>query len=121
MKLLKKISYEDVNFKWIEDHYDYHSTGTCIYNNELCVFLTDSSEHEKKDNYELSCNIYKLNLFEKIKCIFSQKIFEWMVGYHWTCPKMKNYYIRKPEFIFNLLTCLYYKLPTIIDFQKFNK
>ncbi len=99
MNKITNLKYSDVDFIWVNEHYDKHLSGLCKYNNEVCFFKT---------NYEISIvSIYKLNFKEKIKWKLKQKIFEFCVGYHWTYPRI-NYRLRKPYWFWRILFKLYY-------------
>lgn len=37
-KLIKILPYNDVNFKWVSNHFDVHLNGSCVYGGELCEF-----------------------------------------------------------------------------------
>ena len=112
-KKIDKILYEKVDFKWVGSHYDLHLNGTCYYNNEIHEFKTISGEwDDETDNWEDSyCEIYKLTLKEKLKWLYWQKKFEWLVGYHWTDDNRKkgvNFYYRRPKWLYKLLFKLHY-------------
>jgi hypothetical protein len=113
MKLITTIKYNEVDFKFISSHYDLHLDGTCLYNKKLCQFKTILGDWNKeKDEWEYDfCQIYELNLKEKIKWKLRQKKFEWMVGYHWTYPKKKDthFHYRKPKWLYVFLFNLFYK------------
>jgi len=114
MKYKKTIPYKYVDFKWIENHYDLHRSGLCIFNNRLCYFKTIEGDWNEKGKYweDSNCEIYSLNIFEKIKWKFIQKKFEAMIGYHWSYPSRKNgnrFYYRKPEWLYKWLFKVYYK------------
>lgn len=110
-KLIKSIvPYNNVKFKFIEDHYDIHLKGTCYYKNELCSFVTLSNSFKKNYNNPL-CEITFLSRKEKIRKIFKQKIFELFVGTHWTYKNGKrtpNFGERKPKFFWNFMFRFYY-------------
>jgi len=103
-ELLNIIPYNEVNFKWISNHYDYHLNGLCIYNNKLCEFVT------KKNNW---CIIFRLYGKTKIKWILRKILFEFCVGYHQTythsqLKKWNNFYYRKPKWLYKKLFILYF-------------
>lgn len=95
--------YSQVEFVWVSDHWDHHLNGLCRYNNKLCEFQW-SYFHEK-------VKIYKLGFFSKIKWLIRKKLFEWMVGYHWTYKngtRNAKFGYRKPYWFFKILFNLYY-------------
>lgn len=93
MKKIANIPYSKTDFKFVQNHYDLHLSGTCIYNNKLHIFKTINWDYDDEDdeNYNPTCDIYELTLKERIKYCYMQKKFEWMVGYHWSyLNKKKN-------------------------------
>jgi len=107
MTRIATISYKDINFVWISNHYDIHINGLCKMGNSLFWFQTINPEED-----ELKCDIYMLSFWEEIKLRTRKFLFEQMVGYHWTYPHRKNSYFhyRKPEWLYKRLFKLYYKL-----------
>lgn len=113
-ELIKILPYDKVDFKWISNHWDVHLNGTCIYNGDLCEFENDyPSYNEETDEWEeMMVRIYKLNYFEKAKWTKRQLMFEKCVGYHWSYYKGrrgKNFYYRKPQWLYKLLFRLFYR------------
>lgn len=105
--LIKTLPYDQVDFRWISNHYDVHLSGTCMYNNRLCRF-----ENKSSDQDDMYVDIYRLNFIESMKWYWKQWIFEKCVGYHWTYPYRKvgvYFYYRKPKFLYKWLFNLYYK------------
>ena len=97
------IRYNDVDFKWISNHYDMHLNGTCIFNMELCEFKTGIGDDEMVE-------IIKLGFGQKLWWRYRQWKFEKCVGYHWTIgSKNKNFYYRKPVWFYKFLFKIYYK------------
>ena len=42
-----KVPYEDMKFHYITNHYDYHLSGTCVYNGKLAKFQShDETDYE---------------------------------------------------------------------------
>lgn len=114
MELIATIPYDEVDFKFIINHYDLHLSGICRYNGKTCYFKTIEGEYnyEEDEWNESFCEIYKLTFREKWKYFWIRKKFECMVGYHWTYPqrKMKGaFYYRKPVCIYKYLFNLFYK------------
>ena len=118
MKLIANISYSDMDFKFISDHYDLHLNGSCIYNNELCEFKTIVGDwNEDNDKWDEDfCDIYKLNFIEKFKWLYTQWSFEQCVGYHYSydveiqSKTVKGFYYRNPKWLYKLLFNVYYKI-----------
>lgn len=116
MKKITNIPYSKTDFKFVQNHYDLHLSGTCIYNNKLHVFKTIEwdyyDEDENYENYNPTCDIYELTLKERIKYWYIQKKFEWMVGYHWSYSNKKrisNFYYRNPKWLYKKLFKIYFK------------
>lgn len=111
---IKILPYHEVDFKFVSLHYDIHLMGSCMYENELCLFTTEENDwdEEKKEWKELFVKIYKLNLTEKFKWIWTQWIFEQCVGHHWSYKRgerCSNFYYRKPQWFYKLICKIYYK------------
>ena len=104
-QLLSNENYNNVQFLFIQDHYDIHLKGLCIYKNKLCLFITDYDT--------MVVSIYKLSLLEKFKYLTLKKLFELCIGYHWTYPYRKQglkYKLRKPRWFWKcIFNCYYYK------------
>jgi hypothetical protein len=111
MKLIKSRLAKNVKFRWIEEHYDVHLSGTCIYKGELCYFDSDYPDFGK----EQMCDIYELTYFEKLKWRFTQWLFELCIGYHWTYDKdgrvTHEFKLRKPKWLYKFLFNIYYYKP----------
>jgi hypothetical protein len=112
-ELIKTLPYDEVNFKWVSNHWDVHLNGLCTYNGELCEFENDYPEYdEEKDEWkEMLVRIYKLDLMSKLAWKKRQWSFEKMVGYHWTYPQRKqgqSFYYRKPKWLYGILFKLFY-------------
>lgn len=110
MKLHDTIPYDQVQFRWVSNHYDIHWEGYCIHPTiGLSKFITkdltsyedhycyrcdgelESAECDCPDSYsDVVCDIYKLNLLEKIKARYDMWLFEVCVGEHWSYPQRKN-------------------------------
>lgn len=107
MKYLKYIKHP--KFRWIEEHFDVHLSGTCIYKGKLCYFETEYPEED-----EFYYNIYSLTWQEKLKWLLRQWFFELCIGYHWTYKNNKKvwdgFILRKPNWLYDFLFRLYYKL-----------
>lgn len=115
MKKIADINYENVEFRFISNHYDVHLNGTCIYNGELCEFKNQYPDlDEETDEWEeMIVEIYQLTFKEKFEWYKRQWLFENCVGYHWTYPQRKegkSFYYRKPQWLYKRLFNLYYKL-----------
>lgn len=112
-KILIFLPYSKMDFKFISNHYDIHLEGSCIYENKLCEFKTFPGYWDKDndDCYESFCEIYKLNLFEKIEWLWKQWLFEKCIGYHYSYKnnkKLGNFYYRTPKWFYNMIFNLYY-------------
>ena len=115
MKLLAKIPYSEVKFRWVANHWDLHLQGTCVYENKLCMFQTEEPDYdEEKDEWETPYSeIYELSWLEKLQWIKNQWLFEKCVGYHWTYPirkEKRGFYYRKPQWLYKKLFNIYYKI-----------
>ena len=113
--VIKVIPYDEVNFKWISNHWDVHLSGTCIYNGELCEFENSYPMYnEDTDEYEeMLVKIYKLDLLSKLAWMKRQWGFEKCVGYHWTYingARSYGFKYRKPEWFYKRLLNWYYSI-----------
>lgn len=110
-KPIALIKYDLVNFIWISNHHDIHLNGICDYLGNVCEFETDTKYIGEKDIY---VKIYKLNFLERLKWYIDKFCFEQCVGYHWTYNNnkklVKEFEYRKPNWLYNKLFSLYYKL-----------
>ena len=108
MRLIATLSYDDIDFVWVENHYDVHISGLCKLGFSLFYFKTINHDSDE----ELMCEVYMLSTIEEIKWKLKKFFFEQMVGYHWTYPKRKNshFHYRKPEWLYMILFKLYYKI-----------
>jgi hypothetical protein len=108
MRLIATLSYDDIDFVWVNNHYDVHISGLCKLGFSLFYFKTINHDSDE----ELMCEVYMLSTIEEIKWKLKKFFFEQMVGYHWTCPKRKNshFHYRKPEWLYKILFKLYYKI-----------
>lgn len=121
--LIKTIPYDDVDFRFISNHWDIHLEGSCIYNNELCQFNTIYPDwNEEKDTWEETfTEIYKLDWRGKLNWICRQWIFEKCVGYHWSYKEKKrgkDFHYRKPQWLYKRIFSWYY---SVNKFLKTNK
>jgi hypothetical protein len=108
MRLIATLSYDDIDFVWVDNHYDVHISGLCKLGFSLFYFKTINHDSDE----ELMCEVYMLSTIEEIKWKLKKFFFEQMVGYHWTYPKRKNshFHYRKPEWLYMILFKLYYKI-----------
>jgi hypothetical protein len=108
MRLIATLSYDDIDFVWVNNHYDVHISGLCKLGFSLFYFKTINHDSDE----ELMCEVYMLSTVEEIKWKLKKFFFEQMVGYHWTYPKRKNnhFHYRKPEWLYKILFKLYYKI-----------
>ena len=51
MRKIADVKYEDVNFRFISNHYDVHLGGTCIYNGELCEFKNEYPDYDEDTDF----------------------------------------------------------------------
>lgn len=107
------IPYDEVNFKFISNHWDVHLSGTCIYEGELCEFKNDYPNYNEETDVwdDMMVRIYRLSEYENKKWVANQKKFERCVGYHWSYDngkRGKSFYYRKPEWFYKLLFRWFY-------------
>ena len=78
MKLITKIPYSEVKFKWVANHWDLHLKGTCTYNGKLCLFTTEEPDYDEElDEWETPYSeIFELTFLEKLHWLKRQWIFE---------------------------------------------
>jgi hypothetical protein len=106
MRHIATLSYDDIDFVWVNNHYDVHISGLCRLGFSLFYFKTINHDSDE----ELMCEVYMLSTTEDIKWRLKKFFFERMVGYHWSYPKRKNshFHYRKPEWLYKRLFWLYY-------------
>jgi hypothetical protein len=122
VKAVAYLPYNEVHFVFVNSHWDHHLGGLCRYEGKLCRFSTIEKENPNYDPvkdetdpeynewmYNLFCIIYELSPWEKLKALYQKRMFELMVGYHWTYPDRKSFGSRKPKWLYNFLFHLYYK------------
>jgi hypothetical protein len=113
-KLLKILPYDEVDFRFISNHYDVHLNGTCMLDGKICEFENEYPEYddEKDDFKEMFVKIYKLDFINKLKWRWQQWKFEKCIGYHWTYPYRKNgerpFRYRNPKWFYVWLFNRYY-------------
>ena len=115
MRKIADVKYEDVNFRFISNHYDVHLGGTCIYNGELCEFKNEYPDYdEDTDEWkDMIVEIYQLTLKEKLAWYKNQWLFEKCIGYHWSYKngkRGKSFHYRKPKWLYKIIFNLFYKL-----------
>ena len=64
MKLVATINYNDVKFKWIEDHYDIDLIGLCYYKEKTHYFKTNDDDYFH-DREIIHVNIYSLGNYSR--------------------------------------------------------
>ena len=100
---IKHCPYDEMEFVWIENHYDIHLYGLCREEGKLHRFKADYDTAE--------CIIYRLSLAEKINWVIKKSLFEWCIGFHWSYPNRKNgvrFHYRRPRWLFGLIYKFYY-------------
>jgi len=118
---LTTINYNEMDFVWIQNHWDIHLSGLCNYKGDLCEFKTIVGQWEWDDESEeckiiipTVCEIFSLTKKEKREWLRTKRRFELFVGYHWTYPyrktRSKPFGSRKPRWFFALLCYFYYRL-----------
>ncbi len=102
-KSITILSYTDVDFVWVSNHYDIHLNGICRLNGEICRFDTDYDT--------MVVSVFNLSLLEKIKWLSRKKLFELCVGKHWTYPQRGDgvYYKSKTSWFLQFIEKIYYK------------
>jgi hypothetical protein len=112
MKHLATLSYDDIDFVWVNNHYDVHISGLCRLGFNLFYFKTINHDSDE----ELMCEVYMLSWSEEIKWKLKKFFFEQMVGYHWSYPKRNNghFHYRKPEWLYKRLFWLYYTIKKLL-------
>lgn len=108
MRHIATLSYNDIDFVWVNNHYDVHISGLCRLGFSLFYFKTIN--HDSDD--ELMCEVYMLSFWEEVRWRLKKFFFERMVGYHWSYPQRKNnhFHYRKPEWLYKRLFQLYYSV-----------
>lgn len=112
MRHIATLSYDDIDFVWVNNHYDVHISGLCRLGFSLFYFKTIN--HDSDD--ELMCEVYMLSWSEEIKWKLKKFFFEQMVGYHWSYPQRKNnhFHYRKPVWLYKRLFWLYYTIKKLL-------
>jgi hypothetical protein len=107
MRHIATLPYDDIDFVWVNNHYDVHISGLCRLGFGLFYFKTINHDSDE----ELMCDVYMLSTTEEIKWKLRKFFFEQMVGHHWSYPtKRSHFYYRKPEWLYKLLFKLYYTI-----------
>lgn len=105
------LPYDEVDFKFVSDHYDVHINGTCIYDNKICEFEV-MYIHISDDEEGHAIKIYSLDFKEKLKWLWTQWLFELCIGHHWTYKNGKSpsggSFIRGPKWLYHKLHSWYY-------------
>ena len=108
-KPIARIPYEHMSWVWISDYYDVPLFGLCRYGGELCEFRGGEWFPPKKiKRYK----IYKINLAQKLRWLMEKRVFELMIGEHWS-----SYPERKPSKQKNRLLFKLYYLPFTIKWK----
>ena len=103
-----EIPYTEMEWVWINSHYDVHLSGLCRVRGKLYRFSNAYPEDEEP----MICQVYTLSPWGKIRWLWPKRKFEICVGYHWTYPQRsigERFYIRRPRWLFKLLFSLHYK------------
>jgi hypothetical protein len=108
MRHIATLPYDEINFVWVNNHYDVHISGLCKLGFSFFYFKTINHDSDE----ELMCEVYMLSTVEEIKWKLKKFFFEQMVGYHWSYPQRKNnhFHYRKPEWFYKGLFWLYYTI-----------
>lgn len=111
MRHIATLSYDELTFVWVNNHYDVHLSGLCKLGFSLFYFKTINYDSDE----ELMCEVYMLSTKEEIRWRLKKFFFEQMVGYHWSYPiKHSHFYYRKPKWLYKILFKLYYKIKKIL-------
>lgn len=117
--LVAVIPYDEIRFRYINNHHDIHLGGLCYYNNNIHYFKCDyPGYNEATEEYDLAYGkIYSLSFKNKIKLLFRQFLFEQCIGHHYSYDRKGNrkthsFVNRKPTWLYNLLFRKYYDLHT---------
>jgi len=104
------IEYNNLNLIFVSDYYDIPLNGTCYYNNNICEFKTIVGDWDgvKKEWLPSYFEIYQLTWIGKIKWVWTQWLFEFCVGYHYS-HRNKLIYIRKSKWLSDKLYKWYYE------------
>lgn len=106
MKLVTKITYEQLYVVFVTNFYDIPLEGLCMWKGKLERFEIDDYE-------EATYKVVHVNAFQRIAERIRKKMFEWCVGYHWTYDngrRTRYYYQWQPVWLHNALFKLYYWL-----------
>lgn len=76
----------ELQWIFIENHYDVHLEGTCIYQGMFCRFKM----HGDFDDGNLIYEVTPLNWYGRILARAEQYLFEVCVGLHWTYKRDKR-------------------------------
>lgn len=108
------VAYNAMDFVWVRSHYDIHLEGLCCYNGRVCKFQLASGGKWVNDGGYMP-PVYKVSdmgVVEKIAALFEKKMFEIIVGYHWTYPHRKRgvvYSMKRPYWFWKIMTNIYYR------------
>jgi hypothetical protein len=100
----RELSYEEMDFVFVEDFYDLPLRGLCKWYGELCHFELRDYDDEIPVYY-----IRRLTGYEKFIRLTHKKVFEICVGTHWTGDYKKHRFkIRKPRWFWEIISNIYY-------------
>lgn len=74
------VNRDEFEIVFVTNYWDLPLDGLCKYKGELYKFKITWYDEEPTERYVLE----PLSIQEKLFEIFRKKMFEWMVGYHWT-------------------------------------
>ena len=111
-----KVPYSDMDFVWINGHYDIHLQGLCRYDGALCKFYTDGDTFYNavgwwNEEYEIDCYVTPIVGWERLKWKLRKIAFEICIGYHWTYPQRKqgvHFYTKRPKWFWRIVFKSYY-------------
>ena len=95
----------ELDIVYVDAYYDMPLGGLCRYNGKIERFKVDYETQEAQ--------IILLSPWQRLKALWSKKLFEICVGKHQTYvngKKSSYFYFRKPEILYKLLYKLYFKL-----------
>lgn len=76
---------ENVKIVYVVDHYDIHLTGHAWYEDKYCYFsIANLDEAYADPTVDVVYELYELEGYQLTIQLANRKLFEDMVGYHWT-------------------------------------
>ena len=71
-----KIRYEEVTFHYITSHYDYHISGSCVYNGKIALFKTiDETDYQTMNDNCPCCRAGGTDNWQDCRCTNAPELY----------------------------------------------